>query len=82
MIIFSDHALEQNKKRKIPKKRIIETVRNPEEILDSFKGRKLTRKQFGNKILEVVTTAEGLNTIIITQYYLGGDYESKIRQKN
>lgn len=70
MIVFSDHAKEQNKRRKIPEKWIIETVNSPEEILESFRGRKLRRKHFGDKILEVVTITKGTRIIIITQYWL------------
>lgn len=71
MIEFSNHAKERNRKRKIPKSWIIKTVENPKEIIDSLKGRKLNRRKFGNKILEVVTITEGIKVIIITQYYLG-----------
>lgn len=76
MIEFSDHAKERNLKRKIPKDRIIKTVKEPEEILDSVRGRKLRRREFGDKILEVVTVTEGRKVIIITQYYVGEKDES------
>lgn len=70
MIVFSDHAGEQLKRRKIPKKWVEETVRSPEEIFESLRGRKLRRKQFGGKILEVVTVTEGPRITIVTQYWL------------
>ncbi|MBI4991382.1 DUF4258 domain-containing protein [Candidatus Gottesmanbacteria bacterium] len=76
MIEFSDHAKERNLKRKIPKNWIIKTVKEPEEILNSFRGRKLRRKKFGDKILEVVTTNGGNKITVITQYYLGEKNES------
>lgn len=76
MIKFSNHAQDQQIKRKIPKQWILETVKQPEEIRKSFRGRKLKRKKFGDKILEVVTISEGSETTIITQYYLGVDDES------
>ncbi len=82
MIEFSDHAVRRNIKRKIPKKWILETVENPEEIIESFKERKLRRKKFGDKILEVVTITEGNSIKVITQYYLGGKDEIKLRSKN
>ncbi len=69
-IEFSDHAKERNLRRKIPKNRIIQTIKNPSELLGSSRGRKLRRKKFGNKTLEVVTITEGSKIIIITQYYL------------
>ena len=76
MIEFSEHAKERNLRRRIPKDRIIQTVKEPEEILNSSKGRKLKRKKFDDKILEVVTITEGKKIIIITQYYLGEEDES------
>lgn len=76
MLEFSDHAKERNLKRKIPKDRIIKTVKNPDEVLESVRDRKLRRKKFGEKILEVVTITEGKEIIVITQYYLGEQDES------
>ncbi len=76
MLEFSDHAKERNLKRKIPKDRIIKTVKEPDEILDSVKDRRLRRKKFGDKILEVVTVTESNKIIIITQYYIGEEDES------
>ena len=43
-IKFSDHAKSQLKKRKISQKLAIQIVRNPDEIKNSFKARKLRRK--------------------------------------
>ncbi|MBI4066602.1 DUF4258 domain-containing protein [Candidatus Gottesmanbacteria bacterium] len=70
MIVFSDHALEQNKKRKIPESRILRTVTNPQEVEQSSRGRLVRRKSFGNKTLEVITVTEGSRVTVITQYYL------------
>lgn len=82
MIEFSDHTKKRNLKRKIPKKWILKTVKEPEEAINSFKGRELRRKKFGDKILEVVTVVEKKTIKIITQYYIGGKDESKLRSKN
>ncbi|MEK7587748.1 MAG: DUF4258 domain-containing protein [Patescibacteria group bacterium] len=71
MIVFSDHALAQNKKRKIPESRIVRTVTDPTEVEKSSRGRLIRRKRFGNKTLEVITVTEGSRVTIITQYYLG-----------
>jgi len=69
-------AKERNRKRKIPKNWILKTVKEPEEILDSSRGRKLRRKKFQDKTLEVVTVTEGTKITIISQYYLGVKNES------
>lgn len=69
-IVFSDHAKFQFKKRRISQKRIFETIKNPQEAIVSFKNRRLRQRQFGDKILEVVTINEGSRITVITAYYL------------
>jgi len=69
-IIFSDHAEFQLKKRGIPQKRIFDTIRDPQEIIPSFKNRRLRRKLFGDKILQVITVTEGSRITVISSYYL------------
>ncbi|MBM3283596.1 hypothetical protein FJY90_05125 [Candidatus Gottesmanbacteria bacterium] len=68
-------------KREISKERFqnigsLRQLKNPEETINSFRGRKLKRRKFGHKILEVVTITEGDIIIVITQYYLGEVNES------
>jgi hypothetical protein len=67
---FSDHAKIQIQRREIPKNRIVETVQNPEETENSYRGRVLQRKRYQDKILEVVTITEDRRIIIVTAYYL------------
>lgn len=69
-IIYSEHANERVKGRKISKKRIEKTIEAPEAVQDSFRGRKLRRRKFGSKILEVVTKTEDSKTTVVTVYYL------------
>jgi hypothetical protein len=69
-IDFSAHALKQLKLRKIPVKRVEETVKNPERKIESFRTRKLRQRQFGSKILEAVTISEGSKITVVTAYYL------------
>jgi len=69
-IVFSDHAKFQLRKRQISQKRIIETVRNPQEVIPSFKKRRLRRKIIGGKILQVITVTEGSRITVISSYYL------------
>ena len=69
-IIFSDHSKQQLKIRNISSRLVLKTVENPQEVLESFRGRKLRRAKFGDKLLEVVTTTEGSVITIITAYYL------------
>ena len=72
--IFSDHAKEQLVERKIPKKIVLETVKNPQKKINSYKNRELRQRKFGSKILEVVIIEEDNSIIIITQYWLEKEY--------
>ncbi|MBI2051595.1 DUF4258 domain-containing protein [Candidatus Roizmanbacteria bacterium] len=69
-IVFSDHASYQIRKRRISKKLVRKAVQSPEEILPSFRERKLRRMRIGGKILEVVTKTEGSKITVVTAYYL------------
>ncbi len=69
-VVFSDHSKKQNLIRKIPKKFILETIKNPQNKMESFKDRQLLQRRFSGKILEVVTVVENVNLIVITQYWL------------
>ena len=69
-IYFSKHAEDRRKRRKIAKRAIIETIRNPEETIQSLRGRKLRQRRFGDRILEVVMKTEGARITVITEYFL------------
>ena len=67
---FSDHAKKQNLRRNIPIDKIESTLQNPDEILPSYRKRKLYRKAYFDRILEVVIVEEHDIMMVITQYYL------------
>lgn len=69
--VLSEHAEEQIKERRVFRKHVFETVRNPDSKEESFKNRRLRRKSFGDKMLEVVTITEGPRITVVTAYYLG-----------
>lgn len=69
-IEFSKHSIERLKHRKISRNRVIHTISHPDEQPPSSRERRLNRKRFGSKILEVVTKNEDTKIIIITAYYL------------
>ncbi len=69
-IIFSEHAKQQLKRRRISRKRAIKTIRKPENRIETFKSRNLQQRRFGDKILEVVTKTEGSGITVVTGYYL------------
>lgn len=69
-VSVSDHATQQIKRRGLSRELVVAVARKPEEILVSYRGRKLRRRLIGDKILEVVTKTEGSQITIITAYYL------------
>jgi len=69
-INFSEHVIEQMKERNISEKVVREVTENPQEVLNSYRGRKLRRRYINDKLLEVVTVTEGSRITIITVYYL------------
>lgn len=72
-IKFSDHAKQQRIERAIPLKQILQTIKNPKNKGVSYKNRQLLQRKFSGRILEVVTIEEEDSTIVITEYYLGGE---------
>lgn len=69
-IKFSEHALRRLKRRKISKKDVTEAVYKPEQVLKSYRGRKLRRRSIHGGILEVVTVTEGSRITVVTAYLL------------
>ncbi|MBI4157583.1 DUF4258 domain-containing protein, partial [Candidatus Woesebacteria bacterium] len=76
-IEFSKHARERIKTRRISKNRVVKTIQNSAKILQSFRFRKLFQKNYGDKMLEVVTKIENRKIIVITAYYLRNKNENK-----
>jgi len=69
-IKLSDHARSRIKERKISLASVLSTVKNPEASEKSFKDRKLFRRKFRGKILEVVVILEKDLYTVVTAYYL------------
>jgi hypothetical protein len=49
---------------------VIETLKSPDEIIQSYGVREIYRKRYGKELLEVVITKEDNKAIIITQSFL------------
>ena len=67
---FSKHALERIKERKIKEEWILETLKNPDEIIEeSYTEHRYYKviKDFGDRILKVVLNPQ--DNIIITVYF-------------
>ncbi len=70
LIIFSDHAKARLKQRHISEQFVLEAIKRPDSRKISSRNRRLYRRRYGDKILEVVVITEKADLIIITQYWL------------
>ena len=68
--IYTKHANLRIEQRNLSKAQIEQTVKNPDKILPSFRGRSLVQKDFSGKKLEVVYKKQNDTVIIITAYRL------------
>ena len=70
-IVYTDYAEESLADRKISKKLIEDSLKNPDEIVEGKKNRKIAHKIIENKLLRVVfENEENTKTyIVITSYY-------------
>ena len=67
--IFTQHAEENVKERKISKDLIKNAILNPDKIFNSIKNRKIAHKIIKNKLLRVIYKETGKAYIVITFYY-------------
>ncbi len=76
--IYTKHAEDNIFDRKISKDLIEETIINPNKIVNSIKGRRISEKVFGNRKLRVVYKEINKAYIVITTYYNKlGRYENE-----
>ena len=69
-IIYTDHAEENIRERKLIKQNIVDVVKNPDKFIEDGFGRKIAQKVIGSKLLRVVYEKGENNVyIIITAYY-------------
>ncbi|MBI2165142.1 MAG: DUF4258 domain-containing protein [Chloroflexi bacterium] len=59
--------------RDVREARVVEALAGPEQTLEGLRNRKLARRSFGHRILEVVYTKEVGVVIVITAYWLPGE---------
>lgn len=57
-------------RRGITRAKVLDTIKNSDELKVSFRGRQLYQKKFRDRILEVVVVEEDTTLVIITAYYL------------
>ena len=69
MIVHTQHAEMKREQRGIDKKKVEEAVHDPDSVEDSYAGRKVAYKDFGNLHLKVVFVEEGEEIIVITQHW-------------
>lgn len=70
-IQFSNHAEAQLEIRSsITKVMVIDAIHHPDNILTSFRNRKLYQKEHHDAMLEIVAIQEDNKLIVITEYLL------------
>ncbi len=68
-ILYTDYAEDSISDRKIGKEIIENALRNPDEIVEGKKNRKIAHKIVGTKLLRVVFETNEKTYIVITAYY-------------
>jgi len=58
MIVHTQHAEMKREQRDINKKKVKETIHNPDNVENTYAGRKAAYKEFGNLYLKVVFVEE------------------------
>ena len=69
MIRFTNHALLKLAQRKILRELVEETVTHPDYMFETYGGRRVVYKKFGDRFLKVVITEEIGTTNIVTQHW-------------
>lgn len=70
LIIFSQHALVKLEQRKIIRRFVLETVKNPELIRPSYSLRDELYKKFGKYYLKVVVKRYNNRIIVLTMHWV------------
>lgn len=68
MIIFTQHAILKLKHRYIPKELVIDAVKHPDQMMQSYRDRKIVYKKLKKIYLKVIFRKEKENIIVITQH--------------
>ena len=68
-IIYPDYSEESISDRKISKKLVEDALLNPDEVIESKKGRKIAHKVIGHRLLRVVYKESKKAYIVVTAYY-------------
>jgi hypothetical protein len=69
-IKFSRHAKERLTERKISEKLVIEAIKTPDEVIITYRDRRLFKLHTHGKILEVVAVEEKGFYEVVTAYYI------------
>ncbi len=68
MINYYKHAEDQIKERKISKKEVEMTIKNPTEVVNGCGNRKIAHKVFDNKLLRVIYEKEEDKITVVSAY--------------
>lgn len=68
MIKYYKHAEDQIKERKVSKKEVEMAIKNPVEVVNGRRNRKIAHKVFNGKLLRVVYEEEEDEIIVVSAY--------------
>ena len=69
MIFFTQHSLLKLKQRGISKDLVVETLKNPDYVFESYSDREMVFKKFRKLYLKVIYREKFGNISVITQYW-------------
>jgi len=69
-ILFSQHALLQIKNRSLDKKNVLETIKNPDFVTQSYNFREERYRRFIKNHMKVVVIVEKAQTIVVTAHWV------------
>ncbi len=67
-VTFIPHALDRMKKRGITEKMVLETLKDPEKVVEGYGGRKIAQKMLDDKLLRVIYEEKEDKLEVITAY--------------
>ena len=70
MIIFTAHALQRMHERKVSRRQVAATVKEPDLVETEEDGVRLFKRKFNTHILEVVAETAKAKIIIMTVYWI------------
>lgn len=76
-VVFSDHARLKIKQRKLPRRSILETIEDPDSVVQSHGGRKILLKKFRVNHMQVIIKPEAGAIVVVTAHWVARPKKAK-----